>query len=142
LQLNNWLFWNLDANYTYARSIDSNEGEDLIPLAPIFTIHSGIHVAQDRGIYGGLNLRHLADRPANEDNSIVADGYTVIDFNTGFNFGALDIGVQIQNVLDVEWNETQFATESRLQGESISVDEIHLTPGAPFFIKGVIQYRF
>ncbi len=142
LQLNNWLFWNLDANYTYARSIDSNEGEDLIPLAPIFTIQSGIHVAQDRGIYGGLNLRHLADRPANEDNSIVADGYTVIDFNTGFNFGALDIGVQIQNVLDVEWNETQFATESRLQGESISVDEIHLTPGAPFFIKGVIQYRF
>ncbi len=142
LQLNDWLFWNLDGNYTYARSIESTDGEDLIPLAPIFTIQSGIHVVQDRGIYGGLNLRHLADRPANEDNSIVADGYTVVDFNTGYNFGALDIGIQIQNVLNVEWNETQFATESRLLEESTPVEEIHLTPGAPFFIKGVIQYRF
>ena len=142
LQLNDWLFWNLDGNYTYARSIESTDGEDLIPLAPIFTIQSSIHVVQDRGIYGGLNLRHLADRPANEDNSIVADGYTVVDFNTGYNFGALDIGIQIQNVLNVEWNETQFATESRLLEESTPVEEIHLTPGAPFFIKGVIQYRF
>ena len=142
LQLNDWLFWNLDGNYTYARSIESTDGEDLIPLAPIFTIQSGIHVVQDRGIYGGLNLRHLADRPANEDNSIVADGYTVVDFNTGYNFGALDIGIQIQNVLNVEWNETQFATESRLLEEPTPVEEIHLTPGAPFFIKGVIQYRF
>ena len=142
LQLNDWLFWNLDGNYTYARSIESTDGEDLIPLAPIFTIQSGIHVVQDRGIYGGFNLRHLADRPANEDNSIVADGYTVVDFNTGYNFGALDIGIQIQNVLNVEWNETQFATESRLLEESTPVEEIHLTPGAPFFIKGVIQYRF
>jgi len=141
-QLSDWLFWNLDGNYTYARSIESTDGEDLIPLAPIFTIQSGIHVVQDRGIYGGINLRHLADRPANEDNSIVAEGYSVVDLNTGYNFGALDIGIQIQNVLNVEWNETQFATESRLLQEPTPVEEIHLTPGAPFFIKGVVQYRF
>ena len=141
-QINDWLFWNVDANYTHARSLESSEGEDYIPLAPGITMQSGLYIDQDFGVYGGLNVRHLADRPANEDNSIIAEGYTVIDLNSGYNFGALDIGIQIQNLFDTDWNETQFATESRLVQESSPVEEIHFTPGTPFFIKGVIQYRF
>jgi hypothetical protein len=45
-------------------------------------------------------------------------------------------------MFNLEWNETQFATESRLQNEAQSVEEIHFTPGTPFFIKGSISYRF
>jgi len=137
-----WLFWNFDANYTNVRAIEELEGEDNIPLAPDFTIVSGINIVHNSGIYGGLNVRHLGDRPANEDNSIVAEGYTVTDLNLGYRMKDVTFGIQIQNLLDVEWNETQFATESRLQNELEPVEEIHFTPGTPFFIKGIIEYNF
>jgi hypothetical protein len=48
----------------------------------------------------------------------------------------------VDNLLDVDWNETQFATESRLFNEVDPVEEIHFTPGTPFAIRGVLQYRF
>jgi len=137
-----WLFLNLDANYTYARSIEEPKDEDYIPLAPDFTLVSGLNFLFKSGIYGSINIRHLANRPANEDNSIVAKGYTVTDLNAGYKWKRMSIGVQIQNLFNTEWNETQFATESRLQNETESVEEIHFTPGTPFFIKGMIQYNF
>ncbi|SHI31011.1 Outer membrane receptor proteins, mostly Fe transport [Mesonia phycicola] len=136
------LFWNLDVNYTYARAIDEADGQDYIPLAPDFTLVSGINFKHKSGIYGSTNVRYLKDRPANEDNSIVAEGYTVVDLNAGYRWKNLEFGIQIQNLLNTEWNETQFATESRLQNEANSVEEIHFTPGTPFFAKGTIQYNF
>ena len=114
----------------------------MIPLAPDFTIKSGLTIKHPSGINGGLDVRHLGDRPATEDNSIVAPGYTVVDLNLNYAFSNLTVGFQIQNLLDTEWNETQFATESRLLNEPESVEEIHFTPGVPFFIKGIVSYRF
>lgn len=137
-----WLFWNLDANYTYARSIDEPKGADYIPLAPDFTLASGLNLKFESGFYGGINLRHLADRPANEDNSIIAEGFTVTDLNAGFNWDKISLGIQIQNLFNTAWNEAQFATESRLQNEAEPVEEIHFTPGTPFFVKAMIQYNF
>ena len=137
-----WLFWNIDATYTHARAIEEAQGENFIPLAPDFTLTSGLQVLHPSGVYGGVQFRFLNDRPANEDNSIVAPGYAIVDLNAGFRFKRIDIGFQIQNLLNSDWNETQFATESRLQNESSSVEEIHFTPGTPFFFKGIVQYSF
>lgn len=137
-----WLNWNLDANYTHARSINEPEKMNYIPLAPSFTLASGLNFKFKSGLYTGVNVRHLADRPANEDNSLVAKGYTVTDLNAGYKWKNMNFGVQIQNLFNTEWNETQFATESRLQNETQSTEEIHFTPGTPFFIKGTVQYNF
>lgn len=137
-----WLFWNVDTNYTHARSTEAPNGEDFIPLAPDFTLSSSLNFQSKDGFYGGFKLRHIKDRPANEDNSIVAEGYTVVDFNVGYDWKNMSFGLQIQNLFDTEWNETQFATESRLQNETQSVEEIHFTPGVPFFAKASISYRF
>lgn len=139
--LNN-LYFNLDANYTHARAIEETKGEDYIPLAPDFTLTSGLTYKSTSGFFGGLQLKHINDRPANEDNSIVAVGYTVTDVNIGYKFKNATLGVQVQNLFDVTWNETQFATESRLQNEVNSVEEIHFTPGTPFFLKGSISISF
>ncbi|AXG71048.1 vitamin B12/cobalamin outer membrane transporter [Kordia sp. SMS9] len=137
-----WLFWNVDTNYTHARSTEAPNGEDYIPLAPDFTLSSGLNVQLENGFFGGIKLRHIKDRPANEDNSIVAAGYSVVDFHLGYDWKNMSFGLQIQNLLNTEWNETQFATESRLQGETQSVEEIHFTPGVPFFMKASITYKF
>ncbi len=48
----------------------------------------------------------------------------------------------IENLYDQEWNETQFATESRLRNETAPVEEIHFSPCASFFIKGILNIDF
>ncbi|MEO1436563.1 MAG: TonB-dependent receptor [Bacteroidota bacterium] len=137
-----WLMATLDVNYTYARSIDAGDGEDLIPLAPDFTLVGGVNIDHPSGWQGGLNVRHLGDRPANENNSIIAEGYTVVDLNASYRWKRFRVGFQIENLFDVDWNETQFATESRLFDEVESVEEIHFTPGVPFFFRGFVEFRF
>ena len=141
-QLNNWLFLNTDATLTKARSIDEASGEDYIPLAPDFTLTGGLTVNDLDGFSGGLNFRYIDDRPANEDNSIVAEGYFVSDFNVNYTINNLTFGFAIENLFDTEWNETQFATTSRLQNETAPVEEIHFTPGTPFSSKFTVSYRF
>lgn len=138
----NQLFFNLDTNYTHARAIEEAEGENYIPLAPDFTLTGGLNYKHKSGIYGGVNLKHISDRPANEDNSINAEGYTITDLNLGYQWKKVILSIQIQNLFNVAWNETQFATESRLKNETNAVEEIHFTPGTPFFLKGTMTFNF
>ncbi|MDI5897573.1 TonB-dependent receptor [Flavobacterium yafengii] len=141
-QLNDWLYFDADANYTYARSIDEPKGQDYIPLAPDFTTTGGLSFQKVNGFSGGIRYRYLKNRPANEDNSIVAKGYFISDLNVNYQYKNINFGIAVENIFDTEWNETQFATESRLQNEPESVEEIHFTPGTPFFMKGKITYTF
>lgn len=137
-----WVFFNFDMNYTLARAIEEEIGQQYIPLAPDMTMVGSLKLKHPSGFTFGTDLRYIKDRPANEDFSIVAKGYTIVDANVGYLWKDLNFGLHIQNLLDTDWNETQFATESRLQNESDSVEEIHFTPGTPFFIKGSISYAF
>ncbi|TDE53445.1 TonB-dependent receptor [Flavobacterium sp. GT3P67] len=141
-QLNDWLYFDADANYTYARSIDEPKGQDYIPLAPDFTTTGGLSFQKVNGFSGGIRYRYLKNRPANEDNSIVAKGYFISDLNINYQYKNVNFGISVENIFDTAWNETQFATESRLQNEPESVEEIHFTPGTPFFMKGKIIYTF
>lgn len=141
-QLNDYIYLDGDANYTYARSIDEAKVEDYIPLAPDFTATAGLSFQKWNGFSGGLRYRILKSRPANEDNSIVAKGYAIADFNINYKIKNVTFGVSVENLFNTKWNETQFATESRLQNEVASVEEIHFTPGTPFFMKGKVTYTF
>ena len=141
-QLADYLFFNTDFNYTIARSIDEPEGSNRIPLAPVLTAAGGLSLQYPNQFSASLNYRYVGDRPANEDNSIVAEGYFVVDLNASYTFKKLTLGLNIENLLDTEWNETQFATTSRLFEEPEGIEEIHFTPGVPFFLKGQIKYSF
>lgn len=136
------LILNIDGTYTLARSIGEELGNDFIPLAPDYTMVGGLNYSFGSGFNTGLNMRYLDNRPANEDNSIVALGYTVFDFNLGYRYKNIETTLSIQNVTNTEWNETQFATESRLRNEVEPVEEIHFTPGTPFFAKFSLGYKF
>ncbi len=141
-QLTDNLFVDVDANYTHGRSIDAPKGQDYIPLAPDFTSIGGLSLAKHKGFSGGFHYRYLKSRPANEDNSIVAKGYTVADMNVNYDYKNITFGVSAENLFNTKWNETQFATESQLQNETQSVEEIHFTPGTPFFLKAKVRLRF
>ncbi len=140
-QLLGWLFADADFTYTLARSTEEPEGAQYIPLAPITTTTGGLYFRKDN-FSSGIKFRYLGDRPAAEDNSIVAKGYFITDLNAGYQWKNLRAEIAIENLFNADWNEAQFATESRLFNEPESIEEIHFTPGTPLFIKGSIQYQF
>ena len=137
-----WLFIHADFNYAFATALDAPAHENSIPLAAALTSTGGVSVNHPIGIAGGINYRWIGDRPANEDYSITAKGYFVCDANLSYTWRKWTAGIVIQNLFNTKWNETQFATESRLRDETTSVEEIHFTPGTPFFIRGKMSVRF
>jgi len=141
-QFTNWLFWNADYTYTHARSIDEPKGQDYLPLAPVHTLTSGLSVKDLKGFSGSLRTRFLGDRPANEDNSVVAKGYCITDFSVNYQIKKVSVGINIDNIFDTKWKETQFLTETRLANETEPVDEIHFTAGTPFNARLILKYSW
>lgn len=138
------LFADLDATYTYARGNEDEvpASESYIPLAPKVTATGGLGWDKGQGLFGSLRFRYLDDRAANEDNSLIASGYFLLDAVAGWKKGKVEIGFSAQNLTNVDWKEAQFETESRLRNETEPVSEIHYTPGTPFFAKGYVMLRF
>lgn len=136
-----WLYLDADFNYTHARLRDEVEGNNYIPLAPITTAIGGV-TFKHRSISSSFRFRYMGDRAANEDYSVVAEGYTLFDATLNYSRPRYELGMQVQNIFDVAWNEAQFDTESRLFNETTSVSEIHFTPGTPFFLKLTAAYKF
>ena len=128
-------------NYAHARSIEDPKGENYIPLAPTFTSTGGVNY-QHNSWNASIRYRYLANRAATEDYSITAKGYFVTDASISYAFRKFEIGTVIENLFNTEWNETQFETESQLQGETSSVTEIHFTPGTPFNFRTILSYKF
>jgi outer membrane receptor protein involved in Fe transport len=134
-QLTKHLYADADLNLAKPRSIDETEGQNLIPLAPTFTSVGGLTLQTAKHWSGSVRYRYVADRPANEDNSIEAKGYCVTDLQLNYTQPRYNLSLSVQNLLNTRWKETQFATESRLRQEAQSVEEIHFTPGTPFFAR-------
>ena len=142
LQIAPWLWADADLNVSRGKIANAPAGADMVPLAPRLTSTGGLTVRHPRGLEGSLRYRLLDDRPANEDNSVVAEGYTVMDLTAGYQWRNMKLFVQVKNLFDTDWNEAQFDTESLLQGEIESVSEIHFTPGNPRNVLVGVGYQF
>lgn len=142
-QLTEQLYFDADVNYNHGRLRDEPETANRIPLAPTFTSTGGLTYRAVSGLSGALRYRALDSRPANEDNSIRALGYGLFDVVASYTKARYQVGFTIENLLNRRWNEAQFATQSRLPGESPDgVEELHYTPGTPFFFKGNVSVFF
>lgn len=138
--LNNW-YLQADYTYSHARSIGEPKGEDYLPLAPVHTFVTGLNY-QWKTLTASLKCRYMGDRPANEDYSLKAKGYFVADFNASYTYKRFTVGAIIENLFNTDWDEAQFATETRLKDEPEPVDEMHFTPGTPFNARGFVSVRF
>lgn len=136
--------WFADFNLSWAKpkSLGLPSGENYIPLAPKLVSTGGVTYRKERGFNGSLRYRLMGDRPANEDNTVVAKGYFVWDGTINYTTPKWELGWSVQNIFNVRWKETQFDTESKLQNEALPVSEIHFTPGTPFFSKLSYTYFF
>jgi outer membrane receptor protein involved in Fe transport len=135
IQLLEWLFADLDVNLAKPRFLNAPAGQDYVPIAPTITNIAGLNVRAKNGITASLRYRYLGARPLIEDNSIQAQSYFIIDAVFGYTTKKFSIGFMAENLLNTYWKEAQYATDSRLQGEPTSVNEVHYTPGTPFNVR-------
>jgi len=141
-QLTPWLFANLDVNLCKARDLQSPKGQNYLPLAVPFSSTGGLDVKLHNGLTAAISYRYMNDRPANTDNSLVAQGYFVTDMTVNYHWTKWEIGLDIQNLFNTQWRETQFETVSRLHNERTPVDDMSYTPGTPFFSKLKLGFFF
>lgn len=141
-QLSKNLYADLDVSLANPIALGVPKAERYLPLAPRFTSVGGLTYRKEKGWNGSLRYRFMGNRPANEDNSVVAMGYFVVDAALNYTTRKWETGISIQNLLNSRWKETQFDTESRLQNEPAPISEIHFTPGTPFFARVFITRYF
>jgi outer membrane receptor protein involved in Fe transport len=145
-QINPYFFADADVNISKNTLRNKFLGQQLkadfnIPLAPTFTSTGGLGF-KNNFIEASARYRYLADRAANEANTVIAKGYNVIDLSLVYTLKKCRFGLSIENLLNTKWNEAQFDTESKLRNENTSISELHFTPGTPFTGKLSVGYRF
>jgi outer membrane receptor protein involved in Fe transport len=125
-----WL--SLDANVAIGRSsFVANQGNGgALALSPRLMGGAGVTVEQGKS-FASLRLRGIDERPANDDGSLMAEGYALVDVVAEHHLGKTSIGLTITNLLDAEWREAQFAEESRIAPGAELVEDVHFTPGTP-----------
>ncbi len=141
-QLLSWLWLDTDLNLSRGRFMDEPDEANEIPLAPRLTSTGGLTAMHPSGIEASLRYRYIGDRPANEDNSVTAQGYTLVNLGLSYQISSTKYFIVVENLFDVDWNEAQFDTESRLPHETEPVSEIHFTPGNPLNWQIGVSFQF
>ncbi len=137
------LFFDMDVEFSHGRFTDSAAGHNYIPLAPTVTSIAGITYKNPKGLSASLRYRYIDNRPADSEDEITAYGYFLLDAVVKYRIKKYEVGMTIENLLNVNWNEAQFETLTRLPGEPLAgINQLCFTPGAPRLIKGSITYYF
>lgn len=142
-QVLKWLCADADLNLARPRGLTDTGEEEYIPLAPMLTSTGGLTAAWQDRLRGSIRYRLLGARPADEVGDLTATGYFLLDAALSYTLkGRHTLGLSVQNLLNTQWNEAQFATTSRLPGEPAPVTEIHYTPGMPIALKISLSTQF
>jgi hypothetical protein len=140
--LSSWL--SADADLSLSRGVLRDEPvcANAIPLAPRMTSTGGTTALHPRRYDGSVRYVHVGGRPANEEGSVTALGYTVLHLLGAYQVGRFRLNLMVENLLDTDWNEAQFDTESRLPGELLPISELHFTPGNPRNLRVGVAFLF
>jgi outer membrane receptor protein involved in Fe transport len=142
LYLGRYLFADAEAGFHRAELRPAGGGSLAVPLAPGRTVGGGVGLRAPFGLFGAVRVRHVGDRPASEDETLTAEGFTVLDARLGQRLGPFELAIDVQNLLDADWREAQFAGASRLRGETAPVDDIHFVPGWPIHVRATVSAYF
>jgi outer membrane receptor protein involved in Fe transport len=79
-----------------------------------------------------LRGRGIADRPGNDDDTLTAKGYFIFDLVMGTQpCKRVSLDLTINNLLNSDWRDAQFAGTSAATPTSPAVEQMHFTPGIP-----------
>jgi outer membrane receptor protein involved in Fe transport len=137
-QLGHGLFADATLTVSHARYTDAADvaaGTAYVALAPTRTFSAGVGAREPVGpftLVASAFCRSMADRPATQDYSLVATGFTLFNAQVGVRWNRFEVGVDMLNIGDVAWREGQFAVSSRLPGEGPNPPQgMSFSPGIP-----------
>jgi hypothetical protein len=83
-------------------------------------------------ILAGATVRSMSDRPATNDGTLTATGFTVFNAEAGIRYRFVEVSADLLNIANTTYREGQFAVNSRLPGEGPSPPQgVSFTPGTP-----------
>jgi outer membrane receptor protein involved in Fe transport len=163
-QILRWLSVDYDLSYADPRfrgaGAIAEAGGSAIPLAPTLYMNGGITAELPYGFSVGLRGRYLDDRPANEDRTLVARGFFLLDLVGRYRWRNVELSLQMLNLTNTDWREAQFADNSCVRSEQQGVNpgrpcfnkpgrnaveppaDIHFTPGNPFGVYAGLKVFF
>jgi hypothetical protein len=112
-----------------------------LALAPRIMGQGGVTLLHGPA-FVSLRARGIADRPGNDSGTLTAQGYLIFDLIVGRTFGKLDLNLTLNNLLDTDWREAQFADTSSIAPGGPAVEQMHFTPGIPLTATATAAYRF
>jgi len=123
----------VDVSLARARLTELPPAENRIPQALESVVTAGLTwEPESDGVYAALRLRHFGEYPLVEDNSVRADGTSLVNLNAGWRMGSLRLGVSILNLLNARDHDIQYFYASRLRGEpAAGVEDVHFHPVEP-----------
>ena len=141
-----WLWADGDLNLSRATYTQDRGNGSAVALAPTRTGTLGLSALHPDGYKGRVGMRHVGDRPATQDRSLTAQGYTVVDLSLGYRHSFWEVGLVIENLFNVRWREAQFANQSQLRNppynETAPVTDIHFTPGNPINARATLALYY
>jgi outer membrane receptor protein involved in Fe transport len=143
IELMDWLFADYDLSYADPR-FDNGKA---IPVAPTLFMNGGLTAEFRNGFSTALRTRFLDDRPANEDRTIPARGYFIVDLLARYRWRNVEASLALLNLADFDWQEAVFADTSctkaqAANGRCPSPEQIHFTPGDPFGVRAGLKVLF
>jgi outer membrane receptor protein involved in Fe transport len=156
IALTPWLMAESQLTLAQARFTSGSESGKPVPLAPPLVWSLGLSAQHPSGVRARLGLLTLADRPANENRTVIAEGFAQLEATVGYRIGRFAFDLGGQNLLNTPWREAQFANVSRLpnetgpssctngsepvteNGQFLGCEDLHFTPGSPLNIQAAI----
>lgn len=116
---------------------------EYVDSAPHTVANAGFTLSDYKGFTGSLRYRHTSNyRLDRLDAGIRASGLDVIDLGINKRLSRfMDFNLEIYNLFNKRYFETQNFFESRVRPRDNPVERIHATPGYPFAVTVGLTFR-
>jgi len=140
-QVADWLAIDAEYSRTRARYRDTASGMDSIPGAIESSFSMGLNAAWGNGLSSSLQIRHLGESALLEDDSVRADGSTLINLAFAYRRDQYALRLDAFNLLDSEDVDISYFYSSRIPGEpAAGIEDVHFHPLEPRSIRLTLSY--
>ncbi len=134
-----WLHADVDASYTWAHARDTG-----LPLAraPQLLLSGNAIAQHPSGIFTTARVRYVGAYPLDDVGGHLSQPYAVTDAVVGWQNERWGTTLQVANLFDVAWRDSEYFYTSRLKNEPLAVDDVHFRPGEPRTVMMTVKLRF
>lgn len=138
----NWITLNLDVALTESRYRELDSDNDEIPNSIGRIITAGLSINPTGSWFNNFRLRHFGPRPLIETGDIRSDATTLLNFRTGYNFGKIQLSMDMLNIFNAANPDISYYYTSRFHGQaSTGASDIHFHPVIPRTLRMSIAWK-